>query len=363
LLGAAPTANSVESNSYTPRVRHAFAVYERSDLGLYFLGGQTWSLLTMEKSGLGWAVSGINSPTVIDAQYVPGFNWARQPQFRVAKSFDNGVFWLAASIENPQTSYYTGPNGVAPSTLGTIDITNPGGQTFYSGTNYSDEVAPDAIIKASLDPGWGHFEAYGLARFMHDRVSVLGDGNSHTTTAGGGGAAALVPIIPHYLDLQGSFLAGRGIGRYGSAQLPDAIVDANGKPDPLPEVEALVGIVAHPMPTLDIYGYVGTEQVSRRYYEADVKGKEEPFGYGDPTYNNASCDTELGPSADCVGNTSGVTQGTIGAWWKFEKGPYGTMQVGPQYSYTHRTIFQGLGPTPKTDDNMIFLSFRYYPFS
>jgi hypothetical protein len=36
--------------------------------------------------------------------------------------------------------------------------------------------------------------------------------------------------------------------------------------------------------------------------------------------------------------------------------------VGPQYSYTHRTVYSGIGPTPKTDDNMVFLSFRYYPF-
>jgi Tfp pilus assembly protein PilN len=358
LLGAAPTANSNESNSYTPRVRHAFAVYERSDLGLYFLGGQTWSLLTMQKNGIGWSASGANTPLTVDAQYVPGFTWTRQPQFRVAKSFADGMFWLAASLENPQTSYY----GTPPATLGTVNTVNPGGSGFSSGTNYSDEVAPDGIVKIAADPGWGHYEAYGLARFEHDRVSVLGDGTSHTVTAGGGGAAVLLPIIPHLLDVQGSFLAGRGIGRYGSAQLPDSVVGADGKPDPLPEVEALAGVIVHPTPVVDIYGYVGTEQVGRRYYEADIKGKETAFGYGNPLYNNSMCDTELA-TTDCVGNTSGITQGTVGAWWKFEKGPFGTMQVGPQYSYTHRTIYQGIGPTPKTDDNMIFLSFRYYPFS
>ena len=38
------------------------------------------------------------------------------------------------------------------------------------------------------------------------------------------------------------------------------------------------------------------------------------------------------------------------------------MKLGVQWSYTHRTIFQGEGPTPKTDENMLFFSFRYYPF-
>ena len=362
LLGAAPTANSVESNSYTPRVRQAFAVYERSDLGMYFLGGQAWSLLTMFKKGIPYATSDVNSPMVIDAQYVPGFTWTRQPQFRFVKSFDNQMLWVAASVENPQTSYYTGPNGAAPSSLGTVDDVNPGGQTFYSGTNYSTEVAPDVILKVAADPGWGHFEGYGLARFMHDRISTLGDGSSHTVMAGGGGADMLLPIVPDYLSFQASFLAGKGIGRYGAAQLPDAVIGPTGKPDPLPETQILLGLIATPTPMLQVYAYGGAEEIGKSFFDADVKGKETPFGYGNPLYSNDTCEEELGSSSGCVANTSGVIQGTLGAWWKFEKGPYGTMQIGPQYSYTHRSIFQGIGPTPKTDDNMLFLSFRYYPF-
>jgi hypothetical protein len=362
LLGAAPTANSNESNSYTPRVRHAFAVYERSDLGLYFLGGQTWSLLTMAKTGMPWDVSKINLPLTIDPQYVPGFTWTRQPQFRIVKSLANDTLWVGASVENPQTVYYTGPNGLAPSSVGTINITNPGGSTFASTVNYSTEVAPDVVFKVAADPGWGHFEGYGLARFMHDRISVLGDGSSHTVMGGGGGADMLLPIVPHFLDIYGSFLAGKGIGRYASGQLPDAVVSANGKPDPLPETEALLGVVAHPTPAVDVYAYGGTEQIGHGFFNAEVKGKATAFGYGDPLYSNDTCDEELGASSGCVANTSGIVQGVIGAWWRFENGPYGKMQIGPQYSYTHRSIYQGVGPTPKTDENMLFLSFRYYPW-
>jgi outer membrane murein-binding lipoprotein Lpp len=362
LLGAAPTANSSESNSYTPRLRQGYAVYQRSDLGMYFLGGQAWSLLTMDNKGIPYALSGINYPLTVDAQYVPGFTWARQPQFRLVKSFDNDMLWVGASLENPQTSYYTGPNGAVPSSVGTINSTNPGGQTFYSGTNYSTEVAPDVILKVAADPGWGHFEVYGLARFMHDRISTLGDGTSHTVMAGGGGADMLLPIVPNFLEFQASFLTGKGIGRYGSAQLPDAVIGADGKPDPLPETEALIGLVGHPSTVVQVYAYGGAEEINHSFFNADVKGKVTPFGYGNPLYSNDTCEEELGPSSGCVANTSGVIQGTIGAWWEFEKGPYGTMRVGPQYSYTHRSIFQGLGPTPKTDDNMLFLSFRYYPF-
>jgi hypothetical protein len=71
---------------------------------------------------------------------------------------------------------------------------------------------------------------------------------------------------------------------------------------------------------------------------------------------------ELSPASTCVANTSGIVQGTVGGYYKFLKGPYGTMQVGAQYAYTHRSVFQGLGRTPQTDENTVLLSFRYYPF-
>ncbi len=31
-------------------------------------------------------------------------------------------------------------------------------------------------------------------------------------------------------------------------------------------------------------------------------------------------------------------------------------------AYTHRSVFQGVGRTPQTDENTVLLNFRYYPF-
>jgi hypothetical protein len=39
------------------------------------------------------------------------------------------------------------------------------------------------------------------------------------------------------------------------------------------------------------------------------------------------------------------------------------VQVGVQYSYTQRKTFADInGYAPKAPDNMVFVSFRYYPF-
>ena len=359
LLGAAGTANSNESNSYTPRLRQAYFDYDNDALDLHALAGQSWSLATMFKQGV--TPHQENVPLTIDSQYVPGFTWARQPQLRVAKGFDNGRFFLAASLESPQTTYSVGANGTGVN-LGTVNYNNPGTGQLDPGQAYSTDIAPDVIVKGTADPGYGHYELYGLARFMQDRVSVVGNGHSNTRLGGGVGGGFILPIIGNALTFQASGLAGYGIGRYGSGQLPDATISPSGAPSPLPEVQALVGIVGHPRSDIDLFSYVGTERIGRKFFNAGGKA----YGYGNPTYSNAGCDVELS-TATCTANTSGLTQGTLGAWWRFLHGSYGTVESGIQYSYTRRDIYKGVQATGgsgnhSTDDNMVYFSLRYLPF-
>ena len=354
--GGSPTANSVETNSYTLRLRQAYAQLDENRWGLHLEAGQAWSLLTMDKRGIVPRQEDI--PNTIDAQYVVGFNWARQVEFRIAKSFDADKYWLAVAAAEPQVAYYTGPNGLAPTSTGTINITNPGVGALASTVNYSDDIAPDVIVKAAADPGWGHFEIDGLLRFLHDRVSHVGTGDSDTVLAGGGGAGAVLPLIPHILDFRVSALAGDGIGRYGAGQLPDAVVGRDGAPDPLPEVEGLVGLEAHLGPRVDLYAYGGTEQIGRRDFNVGTKG----YGYGSPLYSDTGCEIELDPAASCVANTKGLTEGTLGAWYRPIKGPYGTVQVGAQYEYLHRSNFAGTANAPSVANNVVLFSLRYYPF-
>ncbi len=363
---AGTSSNSVESNSYVLRERQLYATYARKDLDFYVLGGQSWSLLTMNKVGITPRQEDV--PLTIDAQYVPGFVWTRNPGLRFVKGFDNDLVDVGLSFESPQAAYYTGGNGTG-SLSGTVLSTNAGAATLNSDTTYSDDIAPDTIAKVTADPGWGHYELFGVARFLHDRITPAAGGNSgrnNTVLAGGGGGGAVLPVIKGKLDLQGNILAGEGIGRYGSAGLPDATFSQHGAPVPLPEVIAMVGLVGHPIKPIDLYAYVGTEQITHsKAYTENRKG----YGYGSPLYSNVGCDFEQPIPASgaslarpCTANTSGVTQGAIGVWWRFLKGDYGTMQTGAEVSYTRKNAFDGVGGSPKTDDTMVFFSFRYLPF-
>ena len=379
-LGAAPTANYNESSSFNPRLREAWISYSRSDLGFYALAGQSWTLATMNTKGVD--PTALNVPLQIDPQYVVGFNWARQAQFRVAKSFAHDQFWLALSVENPETIV----SGTAPTIEGTtINQTNPGtgvdGNTIVSSVPavaagaaasavagspaYSNNFAPDVILKGTVDFDLAHLEAYGLGRVFNDRTSQLGTGQNNTQVGGGVGGGALVHVIPKMLDVQLSGLVGEGVGRYGTSQLADSTYNYQGKPVPLPGYSVLAGIVGHPDPQIDLYSYVGVEHVSARYDQGVVDGKLKTLaGYGSTLINNTSCETELSDTpAACAPASSGDGQINFGGWYKFIQGPYGKMQIGTQYSYTRRYLLQGIGKTPKTDENMVFFSFRWYPFT
>lgn len=343
-LGAARTANSGESNSYNPRLRHGYATYYNTN-GFYVLGGQTWSLLTQEKTGM--MPRQENIPLTIDAQYVPGFNWTRNSQIRFVQQF-GPTLAVGVSAESPQANIYKqGTNAI---------INNPGGSLFDPNNNYSLDVAPDLVAKVAWDPGYGHYELFGIGRWFRDRV----DHENNTTFAGGGGGSVLFNLIPKQLDFQASVMLGSGIGRYGSAQFPDATVKPNGKLDAIDMNQILVGLTYKPIDTLQLYSYYGQEKADRTAYTALVGGAPVGFGYGSSLYDNSGCDVE-GSSA-CVGNTSKVSQITLGGWWKFYQGGLGYMSAGLQGSYTRREIFSAIGGNPDSNLKVIMASFRYYPY-
>jgi hypothetical protein len=348
-LGAAPTANSNESNSYNLRMRNIYGRYMNDD-GFYLLAGQNWSLATLDKSGL--TPRQENIPLTIDAQYVPGFNWLRVPQVRFVQSFGQ-VVSVGLSFESPQAQIYNGPNKLPQTTT----INNAGGSLFAPTVNYALDFMPDIIAKLAVDPGFGHYEIYALGRGFRDRVATTND----TTYGGGVGAGLIVPLVPSILDFQASGLVGKGIGRYGSAQLSDVAVASDGSLSTISEYDVLFGFNLRPTTELTLYVYAGREHADATAYSALVGGKLLGYGYGSPLYNNSGCETE-DSTMTCTANTSDVDQITGGGWWKYYQGPLGNAQIGLQLSYTRRETFTGVGGDPSTNITIGMISFRFYPY-
>ena len=306
------------------------------------------------------------TPPQIDAQYIPGFAWTRQPQFRIVKDFDNKHIWVGLSAENPATTF--GSTTVLSTVRTVYNIA--GGSGFDSTNNLSLNHIPDFVGKLAYEGSvYGgrtlHVEAFGLLRDFYDRRSTDGGASyfDQDETGYGGGGSIVLQAVPNKLDVQGSVMGGRGIGRYGSSQLPAVTFAPNGKIEPIQEVMFLAGATAHFTPKLDGYLFGGGEYEYSQPYNIGTT----PYGLGSPLVRADGCFSETS-TLPCSVNTKSVEQVTAGFWYKFYQGPFGRMQWGMQYSYTERTAFAGANASLQNvgqavgRENMLFTSFRYYPF-
>jgi hypothetical protein len=364
-LSSGTNSNSRESNSFVPRLRHGYATLDFDNLGFHVLAGQSWSLLTTNTSGIRPRSEQI--PLTIDAQYVPGFNWTRNPQARFVESFGGGL-WAGISFEEPQGVLATGfPSPGTGLAAGSPNANNNGDSAglLNNTTQFTNDLIPDMVAKVAFDPGFGHYELKGIGRMFTDRDL----GTTHKIWGYGVGGAATVPVIPKLLDVQLSGLVGRGIGRYGSGQLPDAALSRNGVSlVAIPVVQGLVGLIGHPVPGLDVYTYGGWEHADR----APGGAQSAAGGYGFGGLITSGCNTEqstvAAPTVNaagtvvCQAQTKDIIQVTPGFWYDLFKGTFGRVVLGAQYSYTQRLAFNGVGGNPSVAENIGMISFRYYPF-
>ena len=371
---AAQTANSTETNSYNPRIRNLYGSIDWDNPGVHLMAGQNWSLVTLNSKGI--TPRNEVLPPTIDSQYVVGYTWARQPQIRLTKDFDK-TFWIAVSAENPQTTFYTGANGLPAGTVvtynaqGANSVASPGGAVTsgsgFSGFNSVNTLSlnhiPDVVAKVAYEPMVAernlHLEVYGLYRSFYERLNYKNADKSGT----GVGAGLMIPVVPAVLDFQVSGLAGKGIGRYGSGQLTDVTFNQAGAIKPISEVMALAGLTLHATPKFDLYLFAGEEKASAEAYDAvSATGAVTGYGYGNPLYVNTGCRSQTAPGA-CVANNRKIEEVTLGFWHKPYVGAYGRIQYGVQLAYAQRTAFAGTGGyAPIANENMAFVSFRYYPF-
>jgi hypothetical protein len=192
-------------------------------------------------------------------------------------------------------------SGATTATTGNFFLNAPGAGggllNAFDATGYTVNKAPDLIFKAAADPGFGHYELFGIVSFFRDRIypcGVVGTntgdtvpgtttftgnclsatpavvssfGATNTSSNGGGfGASALLPLFNKHLDFSVKGVAGDGIGRYGSAQLADATARPDGTLALIRTAHGLGRIEWHVTPKFDLYAYYGAEYAWRAGY-------------------------------------------------------------------------------------------------
>jgi hypothetical protein len=392
-LSAGVTSNDNQSNSYTLRQRQ-FWGQAATNSGFKVTGGQMWSLVTETKHSTDNRTE--NLPNTVDSQYHVGFSWERQPGIRFQQSF--GGFTAALALEqatmiesatNPNANFFIGNAGT-------------GGGLYNATANYTNNVAPDLILKGTYDARYGHFEIGALGRWFRDRyypnqtlTVPSAAGATNNTKMGGGGFVNIRMPATKYLDLGFHGLGGTGVGRYGTSQLPDVTVHPDGTLAPIKNWQGLVSIETHPTPKLDVFFYAGGEYAQRTVYLSTLGSSAgKLIGYAPLSSSNAGCNTELLPTpptsglgsigtaggapydpgvpANCLGATRVVLEGTAGFTYRVYSSPkFGRLQYQGVYSYLTRDAWAGVTSGtfgsatatyggPKATNNMVFTGMRYY---
>ena len=459
-LGTGVTSNNRQSNSYVNRMRQIWGQAAFAN-GLSVTGGQQWSMVTESRKGIQNRQE--IQPLTIDPQYSVGYSWARQYSFRLVQDF-GGKFALGVSVEAPQaiiggrgfSSLVTSTAGITTVTTGNtiLNAIGSGGGLFnFADTSgYTINKAPDIIVKAAADPGWGHYEVFGVFSDFRNRIypcavagtnakdtvpppvgtlptqvlcpinglptSTAGGAFNDTRTGGGVGVNFRLPLYQKKLEFAFQGMAGDGVGRYGSAQLPDLTFRPDGTMALVRTAHGLAELEYHSA-KWDLFSYLGTEYAARTAYTGydtitvtktpalTFPTTSCPFvmtganctipattstkittngigGYGSPFANNSGCQTEGLPSnslgqfpppstpfstsgGTCAGDIRQISEGTLGFWYKFYNGPKGGLRLGLQYSYFEKWGWSGNnnkagapGFAPKAVDNMVWTSLRYY---
>jgi hypothetical protein len=396
-LSAGVTSTSTQTDSYTLRLRQAWGQAKFNN-GFSFLAGQSWSLITEDAKGIApdddMGKTNDVRPKTIDPSYNVGFDFARQWGLRLTKSFGDTIA-IAFAVENPQATVTS--HGNANNYL----ILQPGASNSYNTTaTYGFNPSPDIIAKVAFDPGFGHYEIFGLADRFTDRIFPCG-GVGSTVLCGGSTTPGPNTIGVYNASKEGGAFGasarwnfakrvtfgikgfgGSGVGRYAPGGLPDASINPDGTVHLVKNLHGLGTLELHATKKLDFYGYGGVEYAARTWgIDSTNFSTPTEVGYGAPGFNNTGCNTETLPGtstlvsgpvagslAHCTADTRALIEGTLGFWYRFYSGPRGSFRYGTQFSYVTRNTWSGTGGLPTGSaglsptglDTMVFTSFRYY---
>lgn len=178
------SGNEKVSNSYVPRLRHAYVDYGG------FTAGQTWTTF-MNVSAF---------PDMNDTGGPAGIINIRQPMVRYHLDQDWGRVYLA--LEQPESA-----------------LTTPAGTRY----GLDDDQLPDIVGKVELSGAWGNWSLAGLARQL--RIDS-GSGIKHSTWGGAVSAAGRINVMETD-NIRFALSYGNVLGRYMSLNADDdGVLDA-----------------------------------------------------------------------------------------------------------------------------------------
>jgi hypothetical protein len=226
---ADPATNPGQVNSWLLRIREAYGMAEMKS-GLFFVGGQFYSLWTPGRSGVG--VRGMMLPLSYEGNEIVGLPYQRGAAFRLGKKFNSHIsaaieldqpeinnvvsnltptsllgtensgtqfpvgnnmpvpccsqaFYIypASGQENPATTALTGINGAGTA------LTNVPSVAALQSINggFSASPVPDLVAKVAWDSptSTAHFEVRGIARFERSGVALNANGLPINTAVSG----------------------------------------------------------------------------------------------------------------------------------------------------------------------------------
>lgn len=342
-LGNAPSNPFVTSNADTLRMRLYFMDIQKDAFEL--TAGQTWSLMTPNRKGIGVMPSDVYYTQDIDTNYQAGLSWARQTGVRLTWKPSDNVHW-AFAVENPEQ--YAGAAVVFPSKLATVgaELDNNSGGTAIP------NLFPDFISKLAFDGGLpghnAHLEIVGLltgVRTYNSLTSGPGALQRSTAVGGGGEVNFNFELGKGFRILASSYLSDGG-GRYiGTGLGPDAILRADGSPSLVRSGSGTAGFEYQASRKFLLYGYYGGVFIGKDL-AIDQDGKTV-IGYGVTNSTSAN---------------RAIQEATFGMQHNFWKSPeYGALMLAFQYSYLTRNPWNitTSGSPTNASTNIGYVDLRY----
>jgi hypothetical protein len=337
-------------NGHTLRLRLCFMDLKRGKWEV--LGGQTYSWLTPNRTGLGPMPADQATTYNEDQNFQVGLTFTRAAEFRVAYH-PNDHLAFGVAIEDP--NQYIGTFVALPSAY--ASTVSP---QFDNGSQIGPpNLFPDIIPKIAYDTQLGgrhlHLEAVGLITGVHSAVKPTGEDfySTHSDVGGGGSLAGNYEVFHNFLVLLNAFWSDGG-SHYLVSDGPQLVLRPNAAgtdiyPSMVHAGAGLAGLEWIASKKSAFAVYYGEDYFGRNFF-ADTTNTTAPgtiIGYGGPGSPNTNNRAIQEYSFDW-----------LQTFWKSDK--FGALQYYTQYSYVDRAPwFDAPGAPRSAHLSMVYGGFRY----